>query len=59
MSPCRRATPQAVAPSARLSATIRALTSAGQVRRRPAPVKISSRCTVPGSGTCLRSVIDM
>ena len=42
--PWRRAIWLTGAPSSKLSATIAAFCSAIQARRRPAPVKISSRC---------------
>ena len=54
-SPCRRATEQTEAPLVKLSATIFALSSAPQARRRPAPVKTSIRRT--GSVLALCSVI--
>ena len=44
-SPCHRATAEAESPLAMISATIRALSSALHVRRRPAPVNTSSRRT--------------
>ena len=44
-SPCRRATAETESPLATISATIRALSSSLHVRRRPAPVKTSSRRT--------------
>src|ERR1700722_18613685 len=42
-NPCRRATPETESPLLSISATTRALSSSLQVRRRPAPVKTSSR----------------
>ena len=58
--PWRRATWQARTPSSKLSATIDAFSPAFQLRRRPAPVKISTRrAGASPSDTCLRSEIDM
>lgn len=46
--PCRRATAQTESPLVAISATIRALSSSRHARRRPLPVKTSSRriCSV-------------
>src|SRR5262249_25645822 len=54
-SPCRRAVSLTDCPQVRLSATIRALSSALQDRRRPEPVKTSIRRT--GSVIVIVSVI--
>ena len=57
--PWRRAIWLTGAPSSKLSATIAAFCSAIQARRRPAPVKISSRCAGRETfDTSLRSEID-
>jgi hypothetical protein len=42
-NPCRRATPETLSPLVIISPTIRALSSALHVRRRPRPVNTSSR----------------
>ena len=42
-NPCRLATPETDSPLVTISATIRALSSSLNDRRRPAPVKTSSR----------------
>ena len=47
VKPCVRANPLTLVPGVRLSATIRAFSSALQLRRRPAPVKISTRRAGP------------
>ncbi len=59
--PCRRATSQTLAPSARLSATMAAFRSALHVLRRPAPVKTSIRRVGARSSSdmCLCSEIGM
>jgi hypothetical protein len=50
---CRRATAETDSPLTAISATIRALSSSLHVRRRPAPVNTSSRCSASTDGTAL------
>jgi len=55
LSPCRRATSDTTAPSARLSATISDFSSADHLRRRSAPVISSIRRRRAGTDTSLVS----
>src|SRR5437762_215983 len=57
-NPWRRATAQTEAPLATISATIRALSSWRHFRRRPAPVKTSSRRTGSVIAICSVSILS-
>jgi hypothetical protein len=59
VKPCRRATADTVSLPSQLSAMICAFCSAVHARRRPAPVKTSTRRTVSGLDLCRSSVSDM
>lgn len=57
--PCRRATGQTDSSPIKLSATIRALSSSLQVRRRPAPVNTSIRRTGSEIALCSVSILSL
>src|SRR5436190_21518033 len=58
-NPWRRATAQTESPLATVSATIRALSSLLHFRRRPAPVKTSSRRTGSVIALCTVSILSL